>query len=191
MLGKILLVDDDLLILKIIKANLTEQGYDVTAASSGEEAIAILGREEIPFDLVLTDLVMAGTDGISVLKKAKETDPDIAVLILTGHGDLESAINALRFKADDYLLKPCEPEVLTFRIEKCMERRLLTRKVKLFEKILPACCVCGKIRDDTGVAPGSGTWMPFDVYVMKRAGVAVSHAYCPECAREAMRKPRH
>jgi DNA-binding NtrC family response regulator len=190
MSGKILLVDDDLLILKIIKANLIEQGYEVIAASSGEEAITILQQESVPFDLVLTDLVMAGADGISVLKKAKEVDPDVAVLILTGHGDLESAISALRLKADDYLLKPCEPEVLTFRIEKCMERRLLTRKVKLYEKILPACCVCGKVRDDTGVAPGEGAWMPFDVYVMKRAGVAVSHAYCPECARRVMEK-RH
>lgn len=184
--ARILIVDDDKLILKIMAASLESKGYKVTAASSGEEAIQILDHEM--FDLVVTDLVMAGVDGISVLKKAKECDSETSVLILTGHGDLESAISALRLKAEDYLLKPCEPEVLFFRIEKCLERRYLARKVKLYEKFLPACCVCGKIRDDTGVEPGTGHWLPFDEYVLKRAGVSVSHAYCPACAAEAMSK---
>ena len=101
----LLLVDDDPFILEGIGEDLESNGYQVSRASSGESAVELL--ECIHFDLVITDLVMDSTDGIQVLKRTKELNSDIQVIILTGYGDIDSAIEALRSQADDFLLKPC------------------------------------------------------------------------------------
>lgn len=175
----ILLVDDDPLILKTIGDALEHEGYDVTLAGSGESAIALF--DKIDFDLLITDLIMGGVGGIAVLKKAKETRPDIAAIILTGYGDISTAIEALRSDADDYLQKPCEVEEILFRISSCIERLEAKRTLKLYEGILPVCSVCKKIRDDVGKEPGTGEWMSPDGFLSKHAGIAPSHTYCPDC----------
>ncbi len=90
----VLLVDDDPLILKGTGGDLQKKGYRVTTASGGKEAIGFLLEKS--FDLVITDLVMDEIDGIQVLKKTKELNPDTRVIILTGYGDLNSAIDAVR-----------------------------------------------------------------------------------------------
>jgi YesN/AraC family two-component response regulator len=82
---EILLVDDDPFILQSIAPVLENEGYNVTTAANGKEAIKLLEKKN--FDLVLTDLVMDPIDGIGVLKKTKELDPDTIVIILTGFGD--------------------------------------------------------------------------------------------------------
>jgi len=176
---KILLVDDDPLILRSISMALKQEGYHIATAANGEIAFELI--EENDFDLVLTDLVMDPVDGIGVLKKAKEKNPDGVVIILTGYGDLISAIDALRLDADDYLLKPCEPEELIFRISSCLEKLELKRKVKAYETIVPVCCVCKSIRDDTGKEIGAGKWMPVEQYILTKSKMAVSPTYCPEC----------
>jgi len=130
----ILLVDDDLFILKGIGKNLERQGYHVTPADSGERAVELL--EKTTFDLVLTDLVMEQIDGIRVLKKAKELNSEIMVIILTGYGNMDSAIDALRLGADDYLTKPCEPVEILFRVEHCLEKLEHKRKLKQAEEAL-------------------------------------------------------
>lgn len=180
----ILLADDDLLILRSISSSLEEEGYNVTTAANGETAIKLL--EEKNFDLILTDLVMEPIDGIGVLKKAKEINPEIMVIILTGFGDLISAIEALRLDADDYLLKPCEPEELSFRISSCLEKLELKRKVKAYETIVPVCCECKSIRDDTGREIGTGVWMSVEEYILKKSKIAVSPTYCPECIKKEL-----
>src|SRR3990172_51133 len=101
----LLIVDDDPFILEGIGEDLESRGYQVTRANSGDRAVEIL--QQADFDLVITDLVMEKTDGIQVLKKTKEIDATIMVIILTGFGDMLSAIEALRSQADDYMLKPC------------------------------------------------------------------------------------
>ena len=105
---KILLVDDDPFILKAIGPALEDKGYQVSTAAAGEEAIEIMAEKA--FDLVITDLIMQSIDGIDVLKKAKKIDAEMMVMVLTGFGDMNSAIDALRLGADDYMLKPCELE---------------------------------------------------------------------------------
>lgn len=180
----ILLADDDLLILRSISSSLEEEGYNVTTAANGETAIKLL--EEKNFDLILTDLVMEPIDGIGVLKKAKEINPEIMVIILTGFGDLISAIEALRLDADDYLLKPCEPEELSFRISSSLEKLELKRKVKAYETIVPVCCECKSIRDDTGREIGTGVWMSVEEYILKKSKIAVSPTYCPECIKKEL-----
>ena len=125
----ILLVDDDPLITKGTGGDLREKGYEVTTAESGEKAIELL--ENATFDLVMTDLIMDPIDGMGVLKRAKEINPETMVIILAGFADMASAIEALRSDADDYMLKPCEPEEMYFRISKCLEKMELKRKIKL------------------------------------------------------------
>ena len=178
----ILLVDDDPLITKAIGRDLKEKDYEVTTADSGEKAIELL--ENATFDLVITDLVMGPIDGIGVLKRAKEISPETMVMILTGFGDMASAIEALRCDADDYILKPCEPEEMYFRVSKCLEKLELKRKIKIYEDILPVCCVCKKIRDDSGRSPGTGNWIQMENYIRDKGGVGVTTTYCPECAKK-------
>ena len=180
----ILLVDDDHFILEGIGSHLESNGFQVTRASSGEMAVDLLKTTD--FDLVISDLIMETTNGIQVLQKAKSLDPDIQVIILTGYGDLNSAIQALRNQADDFLLKPCESQEMLFRVKKCLEKLEMSRKINLYQKILPMCCVCKKIRDDSGRQPGSGDWVTIESYFRDKADLDVTSSYCPDCARNAM-----
>jgi DNA-binding NtrC family response regulator len=179
----ILLVDDDPFILTGIGKDLEGEGYLVTTASSGEQALAWI--EDNNFDLVITDLLMDRVDGIQVLKAAKAANPEAMVLILTGYGDMGSAIDALRLNADDYMLKPCEPDEMRIRVSRCFERLETNRRLKLYENILPVCCVCKKIRDDSGRPPGSGPWMSVEKYIWEKAGISPTSTYCPHCAEAA------
>jgi DNA-binding NtrC family response regulator len=180
----LLLVDDDPYILEGIGEDLESNGYQVTRASSGESAVELLGANH--FDLVITDLVMESTDGIQVLKKAKELNSNIQVIILTGFGDVDSAIVALRSQADDFLLKPCESQEMLFRVKNCLEKQELTRKINLYQKILPMCCVCKKIRDDSGRQPGTGDWITIEQFIHEQARLDITSSYCPDCAKKTM-----
>lgn len=178
----ILLIDDDPLILKGTGNDLERKGYQVTTVDSGEKAIALLEKDTV--DLVITDLVMAPVNGLGVLEKSKEINPEMMVIILTGFGDMTSAIEALRLGADDYMLKPCLPEEMYFRISRCLEKLELKRKIKIYEDILPVCCACKAIRDDTGKEPGTGKWIQMENYIRDKGGVEVTSTYCPECAKK-------
>ncbi|MBW1795781.1 MAG: response regulator [Deltaproteobacteria bacterium] len=123
---EILLVDDDPDILTVIASAFDDKGYQVTTASSGEAAIESLSING--FDLVITDINMAETDGIAVLKKAKELNPETIVMILTGNRDVNVAMDALRHGADDYMFKPCKLAELWQRVANCLERLELKRR---------------------------------------------------------------
>lgn len=125
----ILFVDDEDIIRKSFVRELQMEGFAVTAFASGSEAINAL--ETQPFDLVITDLMMPGIDGFGVLKATKKIAPITSVIILTGYGDMRSAIDALRLGADDFTLKPCEIEELVFRIRRCLEKRSLLHALSL------------------------------------------------------------
>ena len=180
----LLLVDDDPFILDGIGDDLESNGYQVTRASSGEMAVSLL--ESMDFDLVITDLIMESTDGIKVLQKTKLLNPATQVIILTGYGDMESAIEALRNNADDFLLKPCESQEMLFRVKNCLEKQELAWRVSLYQKILPMCCVCKKIRDDTGKEPGTGKWIRIEKFIHENANLDITSSYCPDCAQKTM-----
>jgi len=180
----ILLVDDDPFILEGIGADLENQGFTVAKAGSGDRALELLAKAD--FDLVITDLVMENVDGIQVLKRAKELNPDTMVIILTGYGNMNSAIEALRHEADDYLLKPCESAEMFYRINQCRNKAELTQRIKVYQKILPMCCVCKKIRDDRRTEPGKGNWVAVEQFIHDRANLDITSSYCPECARQTM-----
>ncbi len=174
-----MLVDDEKVILKTVARDLQAEGYAVLTAKSGEEAVSTLKRERV--DLLITDLFMEGIDGIKVLQEAKKIDSELPTIILTGYGDMTSAIDALCLGADNYLLKPCDTDEILFRISKALERRHLKQRIKVYENILPVCSVCKKIRDDSGKQPGTGEWMSIEQYFAQRIGVKMSHGYCPDC----------
>jgi DNA-binding NtrC family response regulator len=183
----LLLVDDDPFILEGLGEDLENHGYHVTRASSGDRAMELL-RHRSDFDLVITDLVMEKTDGIQVLKRSKEIDATVMVIVLTGFGNLLSAIEALRNQADDYMLKPCESAEMFFRVERCLEKLELARRITLYQKILPMCCVCKKIRDDTGREPGQGPWVPVEQFIHEQAKLDITSSYCPECAQRTLQQ---
>jgi DNA-binding response OmpR family regulator len=140
--------------------------------------------DEKKYDIVITDMTMYQIDGLGVLKKAKEIEQKTIVIILTAHSDLSSAIGALRLKADDYILKPCEPDEIYVRINNCLEKLELKRILKIYEKILPICCVCKKIRDDSGKESGTGDWIAVEQYLNKEALIDITSGYCPDCAEK-------
>jgi len=130
----ILLVDDEEIILKTLGLDLKEQDYEVTLAGSGEEAVEKLKGTD--YDLIITDLMMDGVDGIQVLKEAKKKDFDAIVLILTAHGSFPSAIDALRLGASDFIPKPCSKKELLMRVSRCLENRELRKKAIPFDNVL-------------------------------------------------------
>lgn len=184
--GNILLVDDEELLLCSLGVELRHEGYVVTTAGNGKEALAKL--KNISTDLIVSDLSMPEMGGLELLEKVKEYDPEISFILLTGYGEMESAIKALRLKADDYLLKPCAIEELLLRMASALEKREALRKVKIYEEILPICCVCGLIRDDTGVASGQGPWLKAGQYLCQRTSTKVTHSYCPKCYAKVMQE---
>lgn len=177
----ILFIDDDPLILATNKPLLEKKNYNVSIASSGTEALQLIEKNH--YDLVITDLVMQDVYGISILQKAKSKNNETMVIILTGYGDLKSAIEALRLDADDYLLKPCEIEEFLFRINRSFEKLELIRRVKMYEKLLPVCTYCKKIRDDTNSEYGHGDWISMEEFIHSRTKIDISHSICPHCAQ--------
>ncbi len=127
-MSRILLIDDEEAILRVMSMSLRSDGHEVTTALSGEDGIRVF--QEDPPDLVLTDIKMPGMDGIEVLKKVKEIQPDAEVIIITGHGDIDNAIEALKFGASDFINKPVRNDVLTVAIERAEEKRTIKRRLK-------------------------------------------------------------
>jgi DNA-binding NtrC family response regulator len=182
----ILLVDDEQLILDSLFRELTSAplSFDVSLATSGEEAVGMIADRAR--DLVITDLRMPGLDGYQVLKVAKRKDPHTMVIILTGYADMQSAIDALRLGADDYLQKPCDPDELLFRISNCIGKQDLQRKVALYENILPVCSYCKRIRGDQPGDQDGHRWYTLEEYFVKVRGIRCSHGCCPDCFAKLM-----
>lgn len=112
--ARILVVDDELPIRTTLSALLQRRGYEVTVAANGEEALDLIHQR--PFDLLLLDLKMPGLSGMDVAHRARELHPDAAILILTGHGSLESALDGLRLGVFDYMLKTASPQEVLERV---------------------------------------------------------------------------
>ena len=125
----ILLVDDNPHILELNHEVLSEEGYQLTKARSGESAIEALERQH--FDMVITDINMGAVNGIKVLKKAKELNPETMVIVTTGNIDIQYAIEALRLHADDYILKPFRIYHLRKRVSDCFTQFENKKKNKL------------------------------------------------------------
>ena len=119
----ILVVDDDAFFRTLSSDILRNGGYNVNAAPSGAEALKIIEKDGI--DIVITDLMMPGIGGIELLERTKQHNTLIDVIVVTGHGSIETAINALKKGAFDYIRKPLNEEELLHTVEACLEKRKL------------------------------------------------------------------
>src|SRR5512137_800520 len=127
--GRVLVVDDQRNMRVTTAIVLRQAGFEVAEADGGAEALEKLGAE--PFDVILTDLRMGDVDGLDVLRGALEISPSVQVIVMTAYGSIESAVEAVRRGAYDYLSKPFQSEELRVRVEKALERRRLLGEVSL------------------------------------------------------------
>ena len=143
---RILLVDDEKEYVETLAERLRTRGMHVTEAFNGDEALEKL--KEFNFDVTILDVLMPGMSGIEALKEIKKLKPLTEVLMLTGHGTIETAIEGMKMGAYDFLLKPCKMDVLLEKINEAYERkseheerirkamvdRLSTSPMSVFEK---------------------------------------------------------
>ena len=131
--SRVLLVDDEVVFTTNMSKLLTSRGYRVTAVNSGDEAVRALEKSD--FDVVVLDLKMPGMDGLATLKEIKKLGLFTETLILTGHGSIDSALEAVKLGAYDYLTKPCEIGDLVAKIEGAWEKKDDAEKKDMNEKI--------------------------------------------------------
>ena len=127
-MDKLLLIDDEPDILRVLSISLKADGYDVVSAQNGPEGIAAFEKEKP--DIVITDIKMPGMDGIEVLKKIKDLNADTEVIIITGHGDIENAIEALKHGASDFISKPVRDEALAIALGRAREKFDIRQQLK-------------------------------------------------------------
>jgi len=131
---KILVVDDEAIVRESLRDWLSDAGYQVLTAENGPKALAIIETERV--GIVITDLVMPGMDGIELMKRAKENQPDIEVIIITAYGSIPTAIAAMKEGAYDYIEKPFCPERAELLVKKLAEHQeLLEENLSLRQRL--------------------------------------------------------
>jgi DNA-binding NtrC family response regulator len=130
--GRILVVDDDRLTRIALAHHLALEGHEAREVENPIPALALLAEE--PWDLVLTDLRMPTMDGLAFLHRIRESRPDAAVIVITGHATVQTAVEAMKRGAEDYLVKPVDFEELNVRVQKIMTRRGLERELRLLRR---------------------------------------------------------
>ncbi len=131
---KILLIDDEETNVRVLAISLRSDGYEVVTAYSGEEGLEVFDRESP--DIVVTDIKMPGMDGIEVLKNIKQRNPEVEVIIITGHGDIDNAIEALKHGASDFINKPVRDEAISLALKRAQEKLYIRGKLKEYTENL-------------------------------------------------------
>jgi DNA-binding NtrC family response regulator len=126
--GRVLVVEDEAYVRDSLVAMLRAKGFDAEPAVSAAEAVSLVARA--PVDLVLSDLRMPGGDGLELVRRLQASSPEIPVIILTGHGNVASAVECLKAGASDYVLKPADPEALEVSLQRALDARSLRREVR-------------------------------------------------------------
>ncbi|MHB9097045.1 MAG: sigma-54-dependent transcriptional regulator [Syntrophales bacterium] len=132
--GKILIVDDDRSLVEVLKLRIESAGYEVSAALKEETALA--ATKEQVFDLAIIDLQLEGTDGITLMQKIHRIIPELPVIILTAHGSIESAVEAMKQGAYSYVTKPFNARDLLLQVEKALENRVLKNEIQRLKNFL-------------------------------------------------------
>ena len=131
---KILIVDDEEGIRKVLRISLEDRGYTVLTAENAAEALRIFSREQP--GIVLTDIKMPGMDGIELLRRLKQANPNTEVVVITGHGDMDLAIKSLKYEATDFITKPIDDADLDRALQKAHERILLREQLRQYTESL-------------------------------------------------------
>ena len=132
--AKILVVDDDHNLLELMKMRLESLRYEVTTSMTETEAKNAM--KETSFDLAIVDLQLGGYDGITLMEEFRFINPDMPVIILTAHGSIENAVEAMKKGAYTYITKPFEAQELGLQIERALEKRRLTYEIERLKEIL-------------------------------------------------------
>jgi len=125
--NSILLVDDEEGIRKVLSIALSDMGYSVLTAANGRAALRIFKKVRPP--IVLTDIKMPEMDGIELLRRIKQEDPETEVIMITGHGDMDLAIKSVKYEATDFVTKPINDEALDIALNRARERISMRRKL--------------------------------------------------------------
>jgi DNA-binding NtrC family response regulator len=132
----VLIVDDDDAFRAALVEFLQLRGRQVRSCKDGQEAIRVLGEEKEPFDVVITDLIMPLVGGMEVIRATKERYPETQVVVITGFATLETAIDAMRHGAYDYIAKPFKLVEVDLIVEKiCERKKLMEQNLKLTERV--------------------------------------------------------
>ena len=134
MRARVLVVDDEPSIRTVLKAHLTRDGFDVAVASDGAEAVAALGAT--PYDLVISDLKMPGMSGLELLAWCIREQPGLPVILITAHGTIDAAVEALKLGAQDFITKPFDLDELKHSVEKALRVERARRRNWLDEALL-------------------------------------------------------
>jgi len=121
MTTKVLLVDDEEQFVEILSQRLETRGFKVDSVFSGDDAIAFVDEHDI--DVVILDVLMPGRDGVETLRELKRIKPLVEVIMLTGHGTVDTAIQGMKLAAYDYLMKPTDTAELVDKIAKAHQRK--------------------------------------------------------------------
>lgn len=133
MATKVLLVDDEKDFLDVLGERMELRGMDVSTAASATEALKI--TEKKSFDAIILDLKMPEMDGLEVLQNIKEKNPELQVILLTGHGSIEKGVEAMRLGAMDFVEKPADLENLTEKIKKAQARKMILVERKAEDEV--------------------------------------------------------
>jgi len=130
----ILLVDDEPDIRDVLSLSLSDMGYHVYEAENGDQALHIF--RDVQPSMVLTDIKMPGMDGIELLQKVKDENPETEVIMITGHGDMDLAIRSLKYEATDFIIKPINVDVLEIALQRAKEKILTREKLREYTESL-------------------------------------------------------
>lgn len=192
---RLLVVDDESDICLFLKQLLEQEGYSVLTACSGKEALDLARQQTI--DILITDIRMPGMDGIELIGKMSGLNRHIQSIVLTGHGDISTAIEAMKKGSLNYLKKPINFDELLItvarglsiiKLQENLEKRTTElegsnqelkkalSEIKQLKKFLPICSSCKKMRDE------KGEWTSMESYIQTHTDSVFSHSLCPDCA---------
>lgn len=130
-IGRVMVVDDEENIRDVLSNYLTSLGYDVETANDGEDALKKFKRGS--FDLIISDLLMPTIDGLELLKKIRDQDREVIFLMITGYPSIETAVEAIKKGAYDYITKPFHMEDVKIRIERAFEKKNLKERLSTIQ----------------------------------------------------------
>ncbi len=133
MAEKVLLIDDEVEFLENLSERMRLRGMNVTTASSGKEAVESIDAEG--YDAIVLDLQMPGMDGIEVLRHIRKVNPNMQVILLTGHATLEKGVEAIKLGAMDFMEKPADIDVLTEKIKKAQAKKMVLVETETEAKV--------------------------------------------------------
>lgn len=133
-LGRVLVVDDEENIREVLSNYLISMNYDVQTAEDGQDALNKYQKGE--FDLIISDLLMPNVDGLELLKRVRDMDKDVIFLMITGYPSIETAVDAIKKGAYDYITKPFHMEDVKLRIERAFEKRSLRERLKTVQGLV-------------------------------------------------------